>query len=162
MSRPPSHATLTFSSSSQFITYKYPTIDNIQNLRCPILILHGTDDFTIPIQHSKRIMKSYEVSHRQSPPECDNAFPYNSTGTLSCPLEDQFRPSSCSLRVKAVENGDLYTGMECIRANSTSDSLPVISLVEFPHGDHENLFKMSEWFTVVPNFIRKCVSSEGV
>lgn len=141
---------------SKFLIYQYPSIDNIQNIHCPILILHGTDDTTIPLHHSKRIIKSYEKSHKDTP-ECEDLSLFNSS-LASCAAEDQFPPSPCSLRVKAVENGDLYSGMECIRTDNVTYSMPIISMVEIPHGTHENLYRSNEWFIVVPDFINKCVT----
>lgn len=37
---------------------RYPTLDRIPRIACPILIVHGTDDEVIDIHHSKELAKS--------------------------------------------------------------------------------------------------------
>ena len=63
--------------------------------------------------------------------------------------------NKCSLRIKAVENGDAFSGMECVSL-LTNQSLPVISLVELPYGTHEDVFRLNEWIVTVPDFVQRC------
>ena len=49
---------VSFQPMTSFITYKYSTSDYLKKVKCPVLIIHGTDDEVIPYSHGKELFKS--------------------------------------------------------------------------------------------------------
>ena len=42
-----------------FVAERFENINEMDNLRCPLFILHGTRDIVIPYQHSQMLASAY-------------------------------------------------------------------------------------------------------
>jgi hypothetical protein len=153
-----------------------------------MLLLHGTDDRVIPIDHSRRLMK--RIANLPTTKQRGHLNQDGADEEEDSEGDKQSKTGRCTIRVKALENGDPYTGTECVRpppAHSHSSdrsltaspptlshtpdsphhqqsrdvSLPVASLVEIGGAGHDELHTTREWLVVVPTFIRKVLSSDA-
>jgi pimeloyl-ACP methyl ester carboxylesterase len=48
----------------QHLYFRYPSIETIDKIEIPILVMHGTGDVMIPVTHGKRLFDAYVVGRR--------------------------------------------------------------------------------------------------
>ena len=62
---------------------KYPTIENLKNITCPIFFTHSPDDEVIPFSHGKKLFESYDGKktffqlsggHNEGIKECEKEY----------------------------------------------------------------------------------------
>jgi len=43
---------------SRLVRYRYPTLEHIKRVRCPVLVVHSPDDGVIPFEHGQRLFEA--------------------------------------------------------------------------------------------------------
>mmetsp|Transcript_3744 Transcript_3744/g.5805 ORF Transcript_3744/g.5805 Transcript_3744/m.5805 type:complete len:450 (-) Transcript_3744:65-1414(-) len=118
---------------ASFITFSYNTASRIGSVGCPVLLLHGARDWTIPSEHSWRLIQAV----------ADTA----PNGTASCVLHRT-----------SVEDGGKYSGAECLRQEACP---AVATMVEIPSAGHESVHESNEWLAVVPKFVESILNENS-